>query len=182
MFQVYSSVIHHLYIILCIHHPKLSLPSLFIPPLTSSSSLYPPSLWYHHTIVFVNEGLLTWIPAHGIRVLWQQWTNSNGLQKSCGEKGMAWPLSKWERGREGQREPKRAWPLPGQAFIAFLGILHRMVLIYYAQVHHRWLPFTDNKGKNAANYFKEKDVAAQGGKWLNWLHSILGRFSTDLGS
>ena len=32
---------------------------------------------------------------------------------------------------------------------------------------------------NAANYFKEKDVTAQAGKWLNWLHSILGRFSTD---
>ena len=54
-----------------------------------------------------------------------------------------------------------------------------MVLIYYAQVHCRWLPFTDNKGKNAANYFKETDVTDQGGKWLNWLHSILGRFSTD---
>ena len=55
----------------------------------------------------------------------------------------------------------------------------RMVLIYYAQVHCRWLPFTDNKGQNTANYFKEKDITAQGGKWLNWLHSILGRFSTD---
>ena len=41
------------------------------------------------------------------------------------------------------------------------------------------LPFTDNKRKNVANYFKEKDVADQGEKWLNWLHSILGRFSTD---
>ena len=41
------------------------------------------------------------------------------------------------------------------------------------------LPFTENQGQNAANYFKEKDVTAQGGKWLNWLHSILGRFSTD---
>ena len=39
--------------------------------------------------------------------------------------------------------------------------------------------FTDNKGQNAANYFQEKDVTDQGGKWLNWLHSILGRFSTD---
>ena len=30
-----------------------------------------------------------------------------------------------ERGREGQREPKReSRPLPGQAFIAFLGTLH----------------------------------------------------------
>ena len=55
----------------------------------------------------------------------------------------------------------------------------RMVFIYYAGVHCRWLPFTDNKGKNVANYFKEKDVTDQGGKWLNWLHSILGRFSTD---
>ena len=36
---------------------------------------------------------------------------------------MTWPLSK--RGREGQREPKRAQHLPGQAFIAFLGTLHQ---------------------------------------------------------
>ena len=54
-----------------------------------------------------------------------------------------------------------------------------MVLIYYAQVHFRWLHFTDNKRKNVTNYFKEKDVADQGEKWLNWLHSILGRFSSD---
>ena len=30
-----------------------------------------------------------------------------------------------------------------------------------------------------ADYFKEKDVTDQGGKWLNWLHSILWRFSSD---
>ena len=59
--------------------------------------------------------------------------------------------------------------MPGQAFIAFLG----------AQVCCRRLPFIDNKGKNVAKYFKGKDVADQGEKWLNWLHSILGRFSTD---
>ena len=29
-----------------------------------------------------------WIPACGIRVLWQQWTNTHRLQKSCGEKGL----------------------------------------------------------------------------------------------
>ena len=34
------------------------------------------------------------ILACGICVLWQQWTNSHGLHKSCGEKGMPWPLSK----------------------------------------------------------------------------------------
>ena len=36
-----------------------------------------------------------------------------------------------------------------------------------------------NKGEDVANYVKERDVTAQGGKWLNWLHSILGRFSLD---
>ena len=41
------------------------------------------------------------------------------------------------------------------------------------------MPFTDNKGKDAPNYFKEKDVTAPGGKWLNWLYSILGRFSRN---
>ena len=42
------------------------------------------------------------------------------------------------------------------------------------------ITFYSNKVQNAANYFKEKDVTAQGEKWLNWLHSILGWFSTDL--
>ena len=42
-----------------------------------------------------------------------------------------------------------------------------------------YLLHTDDKGKNVADYFKEKDVTDQGEKWLNWLHSILGRFSTD---
>ena len=41
------------------------------------------------------------------------------------------------------------------------------------------IAFYRQKRQNAANYFKEKDVTAQGGKWLNWLYSILGRFSTD---
>ena len=57
-----------------------------------------------------------------------------------------------------------------------------MALIYYAQVQCRGLPFTDNQGQNPANYFKEEDVTAQGGKWLNWLHSIIGWFSTNLGN
>ena len=63
------------------------------------------------------------LPAGSV-VLWQQWTNTHGLQKSCGEKGRH-GHSKWERRQEGQREPKRAHPLPGQAFIAFLGTLHQ---------------------------------------------------------
>ena len=122
---------------------------------------------------------LMWILACRIHVLWQQWTNSHRLQKSCGEKGTAWPFSKWGKARG----PERAQESPTPActdFYCFSGhITSRMVLIYYAQVHCRWLPFTENKGKNAANYFKEKDVTDQGGKWLSWLHSILGRYSSD---
>ena len=115
--------------------------------------------------------------AHRVRVLWLQWTNSHRLRKSCGEKGTARPLSEWERARgpDSARTPART------GFYCFSGyITSRMVLIYYAQLCRRWLPFTDNKGKNVANYFKEKDaLQMQGEKWLNWLHSILGRFSTD---
>ena len=32
----------------------------------------------------------------------------------------------------------------------------RMVLIYCAQVHFRWLPFTENKGEDVANYIKKE--------------------------
>ena len=34
-----------------------------------------------------------------------------------------------------------------------------MVLIYYAQVHFRWVPFTENKGEEVANYYKERIFA-----------------------
>ena len=54
-------------------------------------------------------------------------------------------------------------------------ITFRMVLICYAQVRFRWLPFTDNKGQDVANYIKEKVyLQMQREKWLNWLHSSLG--------
>ena len=61
-----------------------------------------------------------WTPANRDHVLWLQWTNSHGLQKSCGEKGMGWPLSEWERAKRA-REP---CPMSEQAFIAFLDTLH----------------------------------------------------------
>ena len=55
-----------------------------------------------------------------------------------------------------------------------------MVLIYYAQVCFGWLPFTENKGEDIATYIKEEGyLQMQREKWLNWLHSILGRLSTD---
>ena len=42
-FQVYDSIIHHLYIVLCVHHPKLNfLPSPFISAIPFSAS--PPPL------------------------------------------------------------------------------------------------------------------------------------------
>ena len=106
-------------------------------------------------------------------------TNSHGLQKSCGEKdGMA---TLWVRQGVRARESPREGPTPAwTGFYCLSGyITSRMALIYYAQVHCRWLPFTDNKGKNVANYFQEEDVADEGEKWLNGLHSILGRFSTN---
>ena len=52
-------------------------------------------------------------------------------------------------------------------FYCFSGhITSRAILIYCAQVHHRWLPFKEDKGQDTANHFKEKDVTAQGGKLL----------------
>ena len=42
-------------------------------------------------------------------------------------------------------------------FYCFSGLTTlRMVLIYYAQIHFRWLPFTENKGEDVANYIKKE--------------------------
>ena len=99
------------------------------------------------------------IPACGIHMLWLQWTNSHGLQKSCWEKGTAWPPSKWERRQQGQRELTPAWT----GFYCFSGhITSSMVLIYYAQVRCRWLPFTDDKGKNVAITSKRRMLQIKG--------------------
>ena len=95
-------------------------------------------------------------------------THTHGLQKSCGEKGAAWQLSKLKRG-----PLTPAWT----GFYCFSGhITLRVILIYYAQVHHRWLPFKEDKGQDTANYFKEKNVTAQAGSCS---HSIPGWFRTD---
>ena len=78
---------------------------------------------------------------------------------------MAWPLS--------QEESTLTLALRG--FYCFSQhITLRMVLIYYAQVHFRWLPFTENKGEDVANYIKEEGyLQMQREKWLNWLYSSL---------
>ena len=47
-------------------------------------------------------------------------------------------------------------------FYCFSGhITLRMVLIYYAQVRFRWLPFTENKGEDVANYIKKRRIFAK---------------------
>ena len=48
----------------------------------------------HASAIPAQCGDLMRILVGGIHVLWQQQTNSYGLQKSCGAKGTAWPLSK----------------------------------------------------------------------------------------
>ena len=60
---------------------------------------------------------------------------------------MAQPLS------QGESSPTPA--LTG--FHCFSGhITLRMILIYYAQVCFGWLPFTENKGEDVANYIKKE--------------------------
>ena len=55
-FQVCNSLILHLYIVLCVHHPNSSLlPSPFIPHLPSSTSPTPFPSDNHHTVVCVYE-------------------------------------------------------------------------------------------------------------------------------
>ena len=67
--------------------------------------------------------------------------------KSCGGKGTAQPLS--------QEESAPTLALTG--FYCFSRhITFRMVLICYAQVRFRWLPFTENKGEDVANYIKKE--------------------------
>ena len=57
------------------------------------------------------------------------------------------------------------------------------LLIYYAQVRFGWLPFTENKGEDVANYIKEEGyLQMQREKWLNWLHLSLGGLAEILGS
>ena len=54
-------------------------------------------------------------------------------------------------------------------FYFFSGhITLRMVFIYCAQVHFRWLPFTENKGEDVANYIKKEGYwQMKREKWLN---------------
>ena len=55
-----------------------------------------------------------------------------------------------------------------------------MVFTYYAQVRFRWLPFTENKGEDVANYIKKPTIFANvKGKVVEQVTLVLGRFSID---
>ena len=55
-----------------------------------------------------------------------------------------------------------------------------MVLIYYAQVRFRWLPFTENKGEDVASYIKKRRIFANvKGKVVELVTLVVGRFSID---
>ena len=87
------------------------------------------------------------ILAHGIRVLWLRQDKFTWTTESWGGKGTARPLS--------QGGSTLTLALTG--FYFFSGhITLRMVLIYYLQVHCRWLPFSENKGEDVANYIKKE--------------------------
>ena len=126
-------------------NPFLPSPNLHLigQPSACSLCIWLFCLFLHFVLLIPHIGIF-WC---GLRptvsvVFWMQWTNSHGLLKSCGEKG-------WHGHSLSERVPQ---PLPGQAFIAFSGSkTSRKVLIHYAQVCFRWLPFTDNKEKDVAN-------------------------------
>ena len=73
-------------------------------------------------------------------------------------------------------QEKSAPTLALTGFYCFSGhITWRMVLIYYAQVRFRWLPFTENKGEDIANYVKKEGYMKMSReKWWSWLYSSLG--------
>ena len=55
-----------------------------------------------------------------------------------------------------------------------------MDLIYYGQVRFRWLPFTENKGEDVANYIKKRRIFANvKGKVVELVTLVLGRFGID---
>ena len=106
----------------------------------------------------------------------QIYTDYRNPVEKKGRHGHSLSEREGERARESPRE--RTNLCLDRILLLFWAHYLRMVLIYSAQVHCRWLLFTDNKGQNADNYFKEKDVTAQGG---NCSYSILGWCSTDFG-
>ena len=80
--------------------------------------------------------------------LWLRQDKFAWTTESRGGKGTAQPLS----------QEKSTVTLALTGFYCFSGhiTLRMMTLIYYAQVRFRWLPFTENKGEDVANYIKKE--------------------------
>ena len=96
---------------------------------------------------FFAKYYMMWSPTcsvHGVVAETDKFTQTT---KSCGGKGTAQPLF--------QEESTLTLALTD--FYCFSGhITLGMVLIYYALVRFRWLPFTENKGEDVANYIKKE--------------------------
>ena len=84
-----------------------------------------------------------------------------------------------KKGQNSHSLEERALTLALTGFYCFSGhITLRMVLVCYAQVRFRWLPFTENKGKDVANYIKKEGYLQNvKGKVIELVILILGRFS-----
>ena len=83
--------------------------------------------------------------------LWLRRDKFTQTTESCGGKGTAWPLS------QGESALESAQTLASTGFYCFSRhITLRMILIKYAQFCFRWLPFTENKGEDVANYIKKE--------------------------
>ena len=79
------------------------------------------------------------------------WDNCNSIINKCIKK------KKKNVNMEKKKKEESVHTLALTGFHCFSGhITLRMVLIYYAQVHFRWLPFTVNKGEDVANYIKKE--------------------------
>ena len=104
-------------------------------------------------------------------LLWLQYTNTHGLQKSCGRKGMARPLPQEES----------ALTLAVTGFYCFSrSLTSKIVLLYYAKVCFGWLSFAD-KGEDVTEYIKEGYLQCKGRNGGTRLCSIPGRSSPDFG-
>ena len=103
-------------------------------------------------------------------MLWLRRDKFTQTTKSCGRKGTARPLS--------QGESTLTLALAG--FYCFSGhITLRMVLIYYAQVHFRWLPLQKTKEGMLLITSKKKDICKLKGKVVEPVTLVLGKFRID---
>ena len=116
-------------------------------------------------------------------VLWLQYTNTHGLQKSCAGKGTVRPLSQEESTSEhlGHSLKRRApWPLPWQAFVVFLGPLHQR---WSSFIMHRFVLggylLQTTKERMSLNTSKKDICNAKGEVVKPGLCSIPGRSSSD---